>query len=107
MKNILLLLAFIGLAYHLINGSGPRGDAQILAHHDEVVLYSTSWCGYCKKARNLLNEKNIAFIEYDIEKSAEGKRLYDALNGRGVPVLQVKGTVIYGYDKRGILAAAK
>lgn len=55
----------------------------------KVVMYSTSWCGYCKKARKHFTSKNIAFTEYDIEKNARAKKEYDALNGRGVPVILV------------------
>jgi len=33
-----------------------------------VELYTTAWCGYCKKARNFFKERSIPFKEYDIEK---------------------------------------
>lgn len=68
------------------------------AHQVPVVLYSTDWCGYCAKARQFLQENRIAFFEYDIEKSAEGHAQYRALGGRGVPVLQVNGHVIKGFN---------
>lgn len=53
----------------------------------KVVMYSTEWCGYCKKARKYFQQKGIPFVEYDIEKNATAKRQYDALGGRGVPVI--------------------
>lgn len=34
----------------------------------DVILYETSWCPYCKKARELLKEMGVSLIEYDIEK---------------------------------------
>ncbi|NQD81456.1 glutaredoxin family protein, partial [Pseudomonas sp. CrR14] len=43
--------------------------------------------------------------ERDIETSTDARRAYDALGGRGVPVLKVNGKVIHGYDPQGILAA--
>src|SRR5512137_448090 len=33
----------------------------------EVILYTTSWCPYCSKARDYLRSRGIDFIEYDIE----------------------------------------
>ncbi len=79
------------------------------AHQVPVVLYSTDWCGYCAKARQFLQENRIAYFEYDIEKSAEGQAQYRALGGRGVPVLQVNGHVVKGFNPervRRLLTAA-
>lgn len=39
-----------------------------------VVMYSTSWCGYCKKARQHFKRKKIPYREYDIEKSKKAAR---------------------------------
>jgi len=62
---------------------------------ERVVLYSTSWCPYCKKAKAYLKQKGIVFSEYDIEKNAAAKSDYDSVGGRGVPFL-VKGTKTQG-----------
>ena len=71
----------------------------------DVVLYATDWCGYCRKTRELFEEQGVTYREYDIEKSEEGMRRYEALGGNGVPVVDIRGTVIHGYDEKGILAA--
>ena len=52
-----------------------------------VVMYSTQWCGYCKKAARYFRKKNISFKEYDIEKSEKAARDYKRLKGRGVPLI--------------------
>lgn len=72
-------------------------------HDGKVILYSTSWCGYCERTRQFLNEENIPFYEYDIEKSIEGHEQYRTLGGRGVPVLLVNKSVIKGYSPDEIL----
>lgn len=72
-------------------------------HEESVILYATSWCGYCTKARQFLAEKGIPYYEYDIEASAEGREQYDALGGNGVPLLLVNGTVIKGYNPAKII----
>ncbi|MBV9696270.1 MAG: glutaredoxin 3 [Gammaproteobacteria bacterium] len=33
----------------------------------KVTMYATDWCGYCARARRLLERKGIAFEEIDIE----------------------------------------
>lgn len=72
---------------------------------EDVVLYSTSWCGYCKKARSFLEKYNIPYVEYDIEKSAEGLKQYQQLGGKGVPVFWVKGKTISGYRPQAVVEA--
>jgi mycoredoxin len=104
-KIILLFLALVVFdqrdkILHYIN---PPPDYAAL-HDGKVILYATSWCGYCKKARQFLDQKKIPYFEYDIEKSEEGKRQYRALGGSGVPVLLVNGSVIKGYSPSEILA---
>ena len=72
-----------------------------------VVLYATDWCGYCKQTKRFLDSKGIAFKEFDIEKDAEARNAYEALGGRGIPLIDVNGTLIRGFDPDEILAALK
>lgn len=64
----------------------------------DVVMYSTEWCGYCKKARKYFNQQKIPFEEYDVEKSEKGKRDYKALNGKGVPLILVGARRMSGFS---------
>lgn len=54
---------------------------------DSVVLYTTSWCGYCKKARRYLNAAQVDYKEVDIERSRVGKFEFSRFGGQGVPLL--------------------
>ncbi|MBK5517386.1 glutaredoxin family protein [Pseudomonas sp. TH10] len=72
-----------------------------------VVLYATDWCGYCKQTKRFLDSKGIPFKEFDIEKDAEARKAYEALGGRGIPLIDVNGTLIRAYDPQAILAALK
>lgn len=76
------------------------------AHDGKVILYATSWCGYCEKARELLTENNIEYFEYDVEKSKEGREQFKRLGGKGVPVLLINGEVLRGFDPSRILELA-
>ncbi len=70
-----------------------------LTPRPRVVLYSTSWCGFCRKTRQLLGQLKVDFVEKDIEKSAEARREHAAKAGGrgGVPVLDFDGTIVRGY----------
>ena len=68
-----------------------------------VTLYSTTWCGWCRKSRQLLQSLGIAFVEKDVESdpraAAEKSRLAP---GSGVPVLVRGGEVVRGYSEATI-----
>ena len=68
------------------------------ARSKTVIMYSTSWCGYCKKAARHFRKNNIPFKEYDIEKSKSAAKAYKKLNGRGVPVILVGKKRMNGFD---------
>ncbi len=63
-----------------------------------VVMYSTSWCGNCKKAKRHFRNNNISFREYDIEKNEQAAREFRALKGRGVPVILIGDRRMNGFD---------
>lgn len=67
--------------------------------HAKVVIFSASWCGYCKKAKMYFKKKNIQYTDYDIEKSAKGKRLYKQLGAKGVPVILVGNKRMNGFSE--------
>ena len=39
----------------------------------EITIYTAAWCGYCQRAKRLLQEKNLAFTEIDVE-ATDGAR---------------------------------
>ena len=66
-----------------------------------ITLYSTTWCGYCKRARSWFQQMGYPFVEKDIEKDAAAAAEYAGKSGGygGVPLIDVNGTVIRGYDR--------
>ncbi len=65
----------------------------------DVVMYSASWCGVCKKARSYFEDQGIDYNEYDIDKDPQGKREYTQLGGRGVPIILVGDQRMNGFSK--------
>lgn len=73
----------------------------------DVTLYTTSWCPYCTKARNDLQEMGVNLTEYDIEKDpARHAEMMEKTGGRrGVPVIDVEGIILPGYSAEAIRSA--
>ena len=44
------------------------------------VMYSTTWCGYCKRLKRQLNDLGITFDEVNIEEVPEGAALIEKIN---------------------------
>ena len=63
-----------------------------------VIMYMTSWCGYCKKAARHFRKNKIPFTEHDIEKSARAATEFKKLRGRGVPVILIDKQRMNGFD---------
>lgn len=76
----------------------------------KVIVYSTNWCAYCKMAKQYLAGKEVPVDEKNIEEDPEAhKELMDKIGGnfRGVPVIDIAGTIVLGFDRTKIDAALK
>ena len=76
-----------------------------------IKLYSTSWCGPCKNAKRLLDERGLSYDEIDIDEIGWNRDdLYDLTGGRTVPQIVIDEKPIGGYgdllklDREGKLA---
>ena len=47
----------------------------------EFVMFSTSWCGYCKRLKSQLNEAGINFREVNIEEQSQYATFVELVNG--------------------------
>ncbi len=78
--------------------SKRSSDGSSTGERPTVIMYSTTWCGFCKKARRYFRANDIPFREYDVEKSSKGKRDYEKLGGRGVPIILVGDKRLNGFS---------
>ena len=46
-----------------------------------VTMYSTVWCGYCRRLKSQMEREGIAFVEVDIERDAAAAELVMSVNG--------------------------
>jgi len=75
-----------------------------------ITVYSTRWCGYCTRAKALLDGKGIAYDEIALDDDPTFRRsLFDLTGGSTVPQILIDGKPIGGYtelwrlDKSGAL----
>lgn len=73
-----------------------------------VKVYSTESCPWCVKVKAFLKENKIAFEDINVGEDAEAlQEMVEKSGQRGVPVIDVNGTIIVGFDKDAIKAALK
>ena len=71
-----------------------------------VTVYSTSTCPYCIRAKQFLNENNIPFENYDVSSDQQkAEEMIQKSGQMGVPVLDIEGEIIVGFDKERIKSA--
>lgn len=76
----------------------------------QVTVYSTTWCAFCKTEKQYLDKLGVAYIAKDIE---EDKDAYEELMGKiggnfqGVPVTDIAGDIVLGFNRPKIDAALK
>ena len=47
---------------------------------NQFVMYSTQWCGYCKRLKSMLNADGIEFTEIDLEQSPDAVAIVERVN---------------------------
>lgn len=66
----------------------------------KVVLFSTSGCPWCRRAKRYFKENRIPFREVNVEKDAEAARDIVRRTGQtGVPVIKIGQRWIVGFDR--------
>ena len=64
-----------------------------------IQIYTTRWCGYCVRAKALLDGKGIAYDEVSLDDPAFRRNLFDLTGGWTVPQILIDGTPIGGYTE--------
>ncbi|HEY7554830.1 MAG TPA: glutaredoxin 3 [Candidatus Binatia bacterium] len=69
-----------------------------------VIIYTTSYCPYCFRAKSLLRSKNVEFEEIDVTNDPSRRAEMEELSGRyTVPQIFIDGKPIGGYDDARLL----
>ena len=71
-----------------------------------VKVYSTPTCPYCIRTKQFLSDNNIAFENFDVAADqAKADEMIQKSGQMGVPVLDIEGEIIVGFDKEKIKQA--
>jgi len=78
----------------------------------EITMYTTSWCGYCVRAKVLLDSLGLPYEEINLDDDPRFRqRLFELTGGWTVPQIVIDGIPIGGYvelwrlEREGKLAA--
>jgi glutaredoxin 3 len=74
----------------------------------QVEIYTKDWCGYCTRAKRLLQNKGVEFAEYDITLGGPQRvEMIERANGRSsVPQVFIDGVHVGGSDDLAALDAS-
>jgi glutaredoxin 3 len=73
-----------------------------------VEIYSAGWCAFCHAAKQYLDKLGVKYTEKDVEHDAKFLNESVQKSGQmGIPVLDIDGTIIIGFDRPKIDAALK
>lgn len=71
-----------------------------------VIVYSAVWCSFCHAAKEYLDKLGIKYEERDVEKDPKYAEEAVKKSGQmGIPVLDIDGDIILGFDRPKIDAA--
>ena len=64
------------------------------------VIFSTSTCSWCQRAKRYFREQGVSFKEINVERDPDDARDLVKKTGQGgVPVIKIGGAWIVGFDK--------
>lgn len=79
------------------------GRVALAVNRNMVKIYSTPTCVYCKTLMEYLKTKKIEFQEIDVSKDEkELQKMIKSSGQMGVPVVEIDGEIIVGFDKEKI-----
>ena len=71
-----------------------------------VLIYSTPTCQYCHKTKEFLNKHGIKFKDIDVSSDSKAaKEMVEKSGQMGVPVIDINGTIIVGFDESALRKA--
>lgn len=87
--------------------TGVAQVSQISGADSGVTIYTTAWCGVCKRAKAFFAQHAIPFREWDVEKTDYGATKFQQLGGSGVPLITVGAQKMAGFDEASFMALWK
>jgi mycoredoxin len=70
--------------------AGRSDVSQDVATDNQLIMYSTPWCGYCRRLKSQLDRAGIPFTEIDITDDPEATKFVEGVNGGNQTVPTVR-----------------
>jgi glutaredoxin 3 len=65
-----------------------------------IKVYSTTWCGFCHMAKKYFDSLGVSYTDIDVEKDPKAaKEALEKSGQMGVPVIDIDGQIVVGFDK--------
>lgn len=72
----------------------------------QVIVYSATWCAFCHAAKDYLDKKGVKYTDKDVDADRNNAAEAMQISGQtGIPVLNINGQIIVGFDRPRIDAA--
>lgn len=78
----------------------------ILNFMTNITIYTATWCGFCHTAKDYFDKLGVNYTDKDVESDPQYMSEAVAKSGqRGIPVIDIDGKIIIGFDRPKIDAA--
>jgi glutaredoxin 3 len=75
---------------------------------EKVIIYGAEWCAFCHEAMRYLDSKGVKYTYKNIDMNPEdGRTVIEKSGQTGIPVLDIDGAIIIGFDRPSIDEALK
>jgi glutaredoxin 3 len=72
----------------------------------KIKLYSTPTCPFCRMAREFLEKHGVSYEDVNVAEDRQGaKEMIEKSGQLGIPVIDVDGSIIVGFDRGRIESA--
>jgi glutaredoxin 3 len=74
----------------------------------KIIVYSATWCAFCHMAKKYFDSLGVAYTDRDVESDPTAANESVSKSGQmGIPVIDIDGQIIVGFDRPKIDAALK
>jgi glutaredoxin-like YruB-family protein len=73
-----------------------------------ITIYSADWCAFCHAAKGYLDKLGVQYVDKNVESDPSvAQESVDKSGQTGIPVIDIDGTIIIGFDRPKIDAVLR
>lgn len=77
-------------------------------NQSQITVYSATWCGFCHAVKDYFDKAGIKYIDKDVDSDPKiANESVEKSGQRGIPVIDIAGDIIVGFDRAKIDASLK